>query len=166
MTKSAYKARAEKLANQYWVARKVEYDPESTPFMIEQAKSQQRALWKAMDNIAADPLPQWVKPELVALADHLAMKERTVREDLAGSPIVCRGCWPFDDSGYGLLKRQWSAGWDEIEGLDTHNLLMAHDHLHAIITYCEGDLTLDIFETEDAYRSYFGYIHRFYKEHA
>lgn len=156
-----HKEQVGEIANEYWRQRAIECDPDSTQAAKDAARLKQHEIWDAMGKVPADPLPVWVKPELAQMADHFAMKDRALREDLAGSPVVCRGCWPFDDSGYGILKRLGD-GWDEIEGLDTFNVLARNDALHAVASYCEGDFDLVILPDEDAYQRYLGYTTRFY----
>lgn len=160
MERKTYKERVGEIANAYWQTRKVFCSDEATAEEREAARVEGKRLWEAMAHVPADPLPAWVRPELATLADKLALKERSLRDDLPGAPVICRGSWPFDDSGYGLLDR--FEGWREIEGLDTHNFLATHDELLAVFTVCEGDLTLDIFKTAIDHAAYRRYCERFY----
>lgn len=155
-----YKQRTGEIANLYWHYRKVFCSEHTTDGEKAVARRMERIVWDAMGRVPADPLPEWVRPELATLADKLALKERSVRDDLPGTPVICRGSWPFDDSGYGLLDR--FEGWREIEKLDTHNFLATHDELLAVFTVCEGDLTLDIFKTAIDHAAYRRYCERFY----
>lgn len=130
-----YKQRMAQLADYYWQARSKGFDKMA------------KAIYAAMDDVPADKLPPGVRPELVSLADQLALNERERSND-AGVPWICRGHWPFDAYTLDLV----GDGWVEIEAYErAYNRVWHNDTLHATLTYTEGDLALCIYWPAEAY---------------